>query len=206
MESSDSGRSVWMRAALSGVALGGLVLIVFLVAPAIAQRVDCAFVSGDCVGTDNRDTMIGSSGHDAIFAKDEQDRILPGDGGDNVYAGPGSDRVEGSDGADEINGGDGADAGCDGGLPAGILGGSGGDILDGGNAGDLLWDRTGSDTFRGGEGDDLIIARGQGDNSGDDVHGGGGTDVCLVDPADHDYADCELNYPYGTVSVCGGSY
>jgi Ca2+-binding RTX toxin-like protein len=129
---------------------------------------------------DDSDPIASATGADTINGGPGDDAAAGGPGDDRVAGDPGADSVSGDSGADVVSGGDGADrlSGADG---ADRLDGGAGDDVVGiaGNTGgiSLVPIERGPDIADGGAGDDLVDPGGAGDDDGDVLSGGDGTDT-----------------------------
>ena len=129
-------------------------------------------------GTPGPDVICGLAGDDVVSARGGNDTVYGGIGNDVVTGGTGTDRVFGGPGTDRLVGGLGADV-LSGGFGADrLLGRDGVDTLRGGAGGDVVIGGGGRDVMRGNDGRDRMNAR---DGRRDDVAGGAGTDVGLID-------------------------
>lgn len=147
-------------------------------------------------GTDGPDQLSGSQGDDIILGLGAEDELSGGEGDDLIHGGSGEDYAVGGYGSDALHGGYGDDAlhGQDG--DDAVRGNAGGDLVDGGSGDDLVRGNDGddyvtgylgSDTLDGGGGDDYIYAA---DGDPDEVSGGPGNDLCVVDEGD-EVTGCE---------------
>jgi Ca2+-binding RTX toxin-like protein len=123
-------------------------------------------------GTDGPDTLRGTNGDDKLVGKGGNDRLFSLAGDDTPLGGPGKDVVFGDNERLEISGGD-----------KNFLGGPGNDFVNGGK---------GSDNVVGGKGNDLLGDGALRESSEDNLSGGDGKDVILVDnkPASKDLVVC----------------
>lgn len=144
-------------------------------------------------GGDGDDVLFGEAGTDSLVGDAGVDVAIAGDGEDSLTGGDGNDLLYGQDGADSLLGGVGIDY---------LVGGAGNDTIDGGDQPDLIYGMEGDDLIWGGlgyHGDILVGGDGNDtlDGSGppgagprtlgdpDQMHGGAGDDVFIVDsPAD----------------------
>jgi hypothetical protein len=104
--------------------------------------------------------------------------IAGGIGPDYIIGGGGHDAVHGLGGGDWLDGGTGDDL---------VRGNAGDDLVDGGSGHDLVIGYLGNDILAAGRGSDYIYAA---DGWFDEISGGRGYDVCVVDPWD-DVRGCE---------------
>ncbi len=150
-------------------------------------------------GLDGRDTICALGGNDIINAGQGRDWVSAGNGNDVVEAGQGADIVFAGNGDDIVAGGRGNDE---------VTGGAGDDDLRGQDGIDILVGNGGDDELRGGNkadrliggvGNDFLSGQTRADflDGGvgvDDYVGGGGVDVCTLDPQGNieARATCEL--------------
>jgi Ca2+-binding RTX toxin-like protein len=119
---------------VSALTLGVTATSFHLFHVAHAATINCAGVSGVCLGTTGDDTMVGDGGPNFICARSGNDRIsLSG----------GNDKAAGNDGNDFISGGYGEDTIAGGSISSGSIGcisGRGGaDNLNGGPDNDKIF-------------------------------------------------------------------
>jgi Ca2+-binding RTX toxin-like protein len=124
------------------------------------------------IGTNGPDTLRGTNRSDTLVGRGGNDRLFSLAGRDNLLGGPGKDVVFGGNERLEISAGD-----------KNLLGGPGNDFVNGGK---------GSDDVVGGKGNDLLGDGALRESSGDNLSGGDGNDVILVDnkPASKDVVVC----------------
>lgn len=153
-------------------------------------------------GTEGADSINGLGGNDTITGVEGNDSIWGGVGDDVLFGRSGDDVVTGAVGADRVFGTDGNDT---------VSGLWGNDWVRGGEGDDLVIDTQGSDSLFGDQGNDTIvgadlldeklymrIASGKetgtlpsfdyssdGDNSGDTLDGGAGSDVLYFGAGDY---------------------
>ncbi len=133
------------------------------------------------VGTDGDDVLTGRPFGETILAGAGDDIVLAGSGDDRVEGGEGDDLLDGEAGDDTLLGGAGDDELVGGAGNDRLEGGDGDDVLDGGDGDDLLIGGLGADALIGGAGADSILA-----NAGDEVDGGAGDDLVVVDGEEGD--------------------
>ncbi len=141
--------------------------------PNNGQQPQCFLPEGCSLsGDDNNEKIAGGIGPDYIV----------GGGGDDALHGLGNDDwIDGGAGDDLVRGGEGDDL---------VDGGSGDDLVRGNDGNDYVSGFTGNDILEGGGGSDFIYAA---DGEFDQVSGGPGHDVCIVDEQD-DVRGCEEVY------------
>ena len=108
--------------------------------------------------------ILGGSGNDTMIGGAEVNLFYAGDGNDRLVGGGGADRLFGEAGNDRLNGGDGDD------------------YLEAGSGQDTLHGDAGADALFGLGGNDRLFSGG--DNTGDTVRGGAGTDLANFDESD----------------------
>ena len=126
------------------------------------------FLSGD----NSIETIVGGIGPDYIVGGGGGDALHGLDGGDWLDGGAGDDLVRGNAGDDLVDGG------------------SGNDLVRGDAGNDYVSGFTGNDILEAGAGSDFVYAA---DGEFDEVSGGSGYDVCVVDE-DDDVSGCEEVY------------
>ena len=123
----------------------------------------------------------------SISGDDSGEKLVGGIGPDYIVGGEGDDALHGLGNGDWLDGGSGDDL---------VVGDEGDDLVDGGSGDDLVRGNdgndyvsgfTGNDILEGGGGSDYIYAA---DGEFDEVSGGPGYDVCVVDE-DDDVRGCE---------------
>src|SRR3712207_864410 len=131
-------------------------------------------------GTNEADNLVGLGGNDDLFGLDGSDNLLGGEGKDWVLAG--NERRPGG-GDKNLDGGPGND---------GVLGGNGSDDVVGGSGNDYVDGRRGSDDITGDRGADFLVDGPFREADEDDLSGGDGNDVFLVEngPAARDTVTC----------------
>jgi hypothetical protein len=131
-------------------------------------------------GTNGADNLVGKGGNDALFGLGGRDDLLGGEGKDWVLGG--NERRPGG-GDKNLVGGPGND---------GVLGGNGSDDMVGGSGNDWVYGHRGSDDITGDGGTDLLVDGPLREADEDDLSGGDGNDVFLVDnrPAARDTVTC----------------
>jgi hypothetical protein len=87
------------------------------------ERVLCANVPVNKIGTGGKDNLIGTAGIDGILGLGGKDTLKGLAGNDALCGGPGKDKLKGGAGADKLRGEGGADT---------LIGGKGKDVLKGG--------------------------------------------------------------------------
>lgn len=124
------------------------------------------------VGTNGPNTLNGTNGKDNLVGLGGNDRLFSLAGKDNLQGGPGKDVVFGGNERLRLSGGD-----------KDLVGGPDNDFVNGGR---------GSDNVVGEEGNDLLGDGALRESSKDDLSGGDGNDVILVDnkPAARDVVGC----------------
>lgn len=126
----------------------------------------------------------------SISGDDSDEKIVGGIGPDYIVGGAGDDALHGLGGGDWLDGGAGDDL---------VRGGDGDDLVDGGSGDDLVRGNDGNDYVSGFTGNDILEAGGgsdfiyAADGEFDEVSGGPGYDVCVVDE-DDDVRGCEEVY------------
>ncbi len=120
-------------------------------------------------GDGSSETLVGGAG---------PDYIVGGGGGDALHGLGGGDWLDGGAGDDLVRGNEGDDL---------VDGGSGNDLVRGDDGNDYVTGFTGNDILQGDAGSDFIYAA---DGEFDEVSGGPGYDVCVVDE-DDDVSGCE---------------
>ena len=109
------------------------------------ERVECAGVLVNRVGTAANDSLTGTAGPDGILGLGGNDTISGLAGNDGLCGGPGNDKINGGAGKDTLLGEAGKDK---------LKGGKGNDLLKGGPGKDVLIGGKGKDKLRGGKGKD----------------------------------------------------
>jgi Ca2+-binding RTX toxin-like protein len=150
-------------------------------------------------GTNGDDNLLGKGGNDVLFALAGKDNLLGGEGKDwvlggneripfggdkNMVGGPGNDGVVGGIGSDNMLGEEGNDFLLgENGSDSAVVGGEGKDLVEGGR---------GADRIVGGEGTDILIEGALDNPWKDDLSGGDGDDIFVVDnvPATKDLVSC----------------
>jgi Ca2+-binding RTX toxin-like protein len=143
-----------------GLAMMGLV---YGLVGGIALAADVTCTGGECLGTEEEDTITGSG---------QRDEIVALGGNDTVAAGKGFDNIEGGDGDDELHGGAGTDE---------LFGGAGEDVYFGDDAWDFMQEDNNivsNDVMHGGPGLDGL----QGGGGDDELYGEDGDDAFGTDP------------------------
>ena len=111
------------------------------------ERVQCAGVAVNRIGTGGADVLTGTGGADGFLLFGGADVARGGVGADRACGGPGRDRLIGQGGKDRLLGQAGADR---------LLGGKGRDALLGGGGPDRLIGGKGRDRCKGGPGRDRL--------------------------------------------------
>ncbi len=152
------------------VAVTGAIAALLMMA-GVALALDIACVSGgNCVGTDNADTMQGTRGFDRMYGRA---------GNDEMYGDYAEDLMFGESQADTMYGEYGPDT---------VRGGEGNDTIYGGPAADSLFGNAGIDTVDGDVGADFVNVV---DGQHDSVSCGLGNDRAIIDEVDQGEASFE---------------